>query len=158
MITAVDTNILLDVLIPGAAHAGKSKSLLDEALAAGALMVCEIVYAELATRFPDRPSLDRFLDETAIRVEPPTRRALHRASEAWREHLAARRRHGLRCPRCGARHETVCARCGDRIPVRQHILADFLIGAHAAVHADRLLTRDLGFYRRYFPELRIVGP
>ena len=41
---------------------------------------------------------------------------------------------------------------------RQRIVADFLIGAHAIAQADRLLTRDRGFYRDYFGKLRILDP
>lgn len=41
---------------------------------------------------------------------------------------------------------------------RERVIADFLIGAHAGQFADRLLTRDRGFYRRYFSELEVLDP
>jgi predicted nucleic acid-binding protein len=41
---------------------------------------------------------------------------------------------------------------------RRRMIADVLIGAHAIGQADRLLTRDRGFYRNYFPKLAILDP
>ncbi len=41
---------------------------------------------------------------------------------------------------------------------RDRVVADFLIGAHAAISADRLLTRDRGFYKDDFSSLAIVDP
>jgi len=42
--------------------------------------------------------------------------------------------------------------------VRRHPLADFYIGAHAAVAGHVLLTRDPRQHRTYFPKLRVIAP
>ena len=41
---------------------------------------------------------------------------------------------------------------------RQSVLADFFIGAHAAVLGCGILTRDARRYRRYFPQVPLVTP
>ncbi len=155
MITAVDTNILLDVLVPGEPHVESSMKALSESLRAGPIVISEPVYAELAGRFPAREELDRFLEDTGIRPQPSSAEALYLAGRAWREYLR-RRPDSLLCPSCGTSQDVHCAGCGARLLPRQHVVADFLIGAHATVHADRLLTRDRGYYGTYFRGLRVV--
>lgn len=154
MISAVDTNVLLDVLIPAAPHGDDSARALAEAVRSGAVIISEPVYAELAAGFPDRAALDGFLADTGIRLVPSGAEGLHRAGRAWSEYLR-RRPADLSCPQCGGAQDIRCDRCGAAIRPRQHVVADFVIGAHAVVHADRLLTRDRGFYAGYFPELEL---
>src|SRR5215468_7670968 len=72
MITAVDTNILLDVLIPDAPYGAASQQSLDTAVQQGTLVLNEVVYAELAAHFPTQEELERFLADTDIRLLPPS--------------------------------------------------------------------------------------
>jgi predicted nucleic acid-binding protein len=54
-----------------------------------------------------------------------------------------------------ARHFAEYLERGGR---RGRVVADFLIGAHAKLLADRLLTTDLGFRRDYFADLTLILP
>jgi predicted nucleic acid-binding protein len=154
MITAVDTNILLDVLIPDAPQGDSSERLLAEVLRAGAVIISEPVYAELAAHFSEQAELDRFLSDTGLRLERSRPEALYRAGSGWSEYLR-RRPAPLACPQCGAAQDVRCQRCGASVQTRQHVVADFVIGAHALVQSDRLLTRDRGYYATYFPALKL---
>ena len=152
MITALDTNILIDVLQGQAPESGDR---LADAVERGGGIICEAVYSEVAPLFETPASLDSFLASTGVRLEPSSREALHRAGQAWREYSRRRPRLPM-CPECGAEQQVRCERCGAELHFRQHTLGDFLIGGHAAVHADRLLTRDRRSYARYFPELTLA--
>lgn len=155
MITAVDTNILLDVLVPDAPQGDDSEQALTESFRVGATVISEAVYAELSVHFAVREELDRFLEDTNIRLQPAGAEALHLAGRTWREYIRRRPTSPV-CPSCGASQDIRRTKCGTRLHPRQHIVADFLIGAHARVHADRLLTRDRGYYRTYFPRLQLA--
>lgn len=133
MITALDTNVLLDILIPNEQFYEASALALQQAADQGSLVVCDIVYAELCTTFKTERECNSFLDSTDIRVQPLTRESLFAASRAWR----AYREQG-----------------GSRV----RIMPDFLIGAHAQQQATRLVSRDRGFYRKLFPALDLRDP
>jgi predicted nucleic acid-binding protein len=154
LITAVDTNIILDVLVRDPQFADSSGELLATAWTEGSLVVCAPVYAELGAFFPDRVQLDRFLSETGVRLDLLGRDALYLAGRAWREY-GRRRPDGMICTACGERNTVECVRCRNLMRQRQHLITDFIIGAHASTQSDRLLTRDAGYYRTYFPSLAL---
>ncbi|MBI2965104.1 MAG: PIN domain-containing protein [Chloroflexi bacterium] len=153
MISAVDTNILLDLLMPDSQFGARSEGALFQSAQSGALVVSEVVYSELSAQFANQESLDRFLVETGIRLERSSTATLHLAGAKWREY--AGRRPAFTCVQCGSPVTVKCGKCGASPRSRQHVVADFLIGAHASIHADRLVTRDRGYYATYFPKLVI---
>lgn len=133
MITAIDTNILLDILAPNEKFCDASIAAVEDAGNAGSLVVCDLVYAELCIHFATQRECDGFLESSGIQVEPLRREAHFLASRTWRSYRLQ----------------------GGK---RTRILADFLIGAHAQIQATRLLSRDRGFYRKLFPSLNLTGP
>jgi len=157
LITALDTNILLDILIPGEPHSESSKGLLDKHLASGKLILCEVVFAELAAQFPSEQELKMFFAETGMRLVPSNEKSLHVAGKRWAEYARRSRRNNFSCAECGKSFSVSCPHCRAAVTRRQSVLSDFLIGAHALTQADCLLTRDLGVYKGNFSDLKIVN-
>lgn len=157
MIAAIDTNILLDVLIPNPPHLNGSLRCLKELSEQGRLIISEMVFAELSSQFETLKDLCRFLAETSISLVASPEAALYQAGAAWKKY-ATKRARGLVCPACGHSGRLSCPHCGRELASKTHVLSDFLIGAHAVVCADRLVTRDRGFYRSYFERLEVVDP
>ena len=132
MITAVDTNVFVDVLEPDPVHGTRSLALLKKAMREGSVVACEVVWAEVGTAYGDRmEEVFEALSEAGIGFLPMTREAAVKSAECWRLFRARSGKPG-------------------------RIVADFLIGGHALVQCDRLLTRDRGFYRDYFKPLVIL--
>ncbi len=157
MITAVDTNIVLDVLIPGQAFGESSKRLLDHHLSSGKLILCEVVYAELAAYFSSGKELKQFLTDTTIELVYSNEKSLNIAGTRWAEYTRKGRGNRFTCGSCGHAFAVTCPRCKTTLTRRLHVLADFIVGAHALVQADCILSRDLGVYKTYFSDLTVVG-
>lgn len=155
MITGVDTNALLALLYDDE-HADASEAALRRAYREGRVVITPIVYAELAAdgHFDTATELDQFLQDLSIGVAEPSRAAAFRAGERFRRYID-RRPNGLQCPSCGAEQTVDCTECGEALSPRQHVAADFLIGGHAAVDGDGLVTFDAGFYDSYFPSVTV---
>jgi predicted nucleic acid-binding protein len=133
VITAVDTNVLLDVFGADPDFGQRSAEALRACLREGRLVACEVVWAETASFFPSPAAARGPMERLEVGFSPLDVEAALAASGAWRKHRAK----------------------GGR---RERVAADFLIGAHAQLHADRLLTRDRGFYRACFSGLKILDP
>ena len=131
---AVDTPILFDILIGDPRHAEASETCVGEALARDEVVVCAAVVAEVQAMLDTSEDLMDILSSVGIRFEPMTESAAMRAG-----HMNKRYR-----SRGGKRSERVSA--------------DFLIGAHALMQCNGLITRDPGFYRDYFKGLKLIVP
>ena len=131
MITAVDTNVLLDTFLPDKKFASNSAKLLKLTYDEGTLIICDIVYAGLVPQFEKRSILNSILAALNVALSSVDSDVAFLAGEKWGFY----RKSGGK---------------GERI------ISDFLIGAHGMIKAERFLTCDRGFYKLYFLELQMV--
>ena len=133
MTILVDTNVLIDVVQDEPEWAEWSLRQLRAQSQIHALVINPVVYAELSLSFSSLEALDKALALLELSVMDIPRPALFLAGKAFAQY---RRRGGS----------------------KTQVLPDFFIGAHAAVMAWPLLTRDAKRYRTYFPSLHVIAP
>lgn len=133
MITAVDTNVLIDVFRNDPKFGAASAKALRQCIQEGSIVICDVVWAELAAVFPSTKAFEDAIGKIPVDFSAMEQESAVLAGEIWRHYRA---------------------QGGERT----RVLADFLIAAHAQRQSDRLLTRDRGFYRKYFKKLRIIDP
>lgn len=136
MRTAIDTNVI-SCLWSGEATAQSIAIALHESQGLGGLAICPPVYAELRA-YPGatREFVDGFLADTNVVVDWALDDAVWQlVADRFSRYAERRRAHAGHVKR---------------------LLADFVIGAHALLRADRLMTLDHGRYERDFGDLKIV--
>ncbi len=131
MKTAVDSSVLLTV-VNGEAGAERWVESLIQARREGQLVICEVVYAELAPAFATQADLDAVLGKLGITFEPISPAAAGRAGVTFRAYR-------------------------DAGGPRENLIPDFLVAAHAQLQSDRLAAVDRGYLRRYFADLALLG-
>ena len=129
----VDSNVLLDIVTNDPVWGDWSSRALERTADEAILVINPVIYAEVSIGFGTIEDL-----EDAVPVDLYRREAL--PYEA-----------GFLAGKCFLRY-----RQGGGL--KRSPLADFYIGAHAAVAGYRLLTRDATRYRTYFPGLVLIAP
>ncbi len=131
-VIAIDTAVLLDLLADGP-QANAAEACLRRCLTEGPVVVCDAVLAEVCSALRDGSEALAVLEDMSIRFSALESKSALRAGEMQRRH---RQRGGTRV----------------------RALTDFLIGAHALLQCDGLITHDHRFYREYFKGLKLVVP
>jgi hypothetical protein len=132
MKTAIDSSALL-VIFNDEPDSRAWVRCLIAARREGQLVICDVVYAELAPAFASEIDLLEALGKLGVSFEPLTPAA------AWHAGLS------FRAYRDGG-------------GPRENLIPDFLVAAHALVQADRLAAVDRGYLRRYFSALPLLMP
>lgn len=129
----VDSNVVLDIFTQDPKWFEWSANALEQAVDDSVVIINPIVYAEVSVYFSEIEELDIALPPDLFRRDPLPWSAAFLAGKAYRIYRS----------NSGAK----------RSPI-----PDFYIGAHAAVAGFRLLTRDPGVYRSYFPKVKLLSP
>ena len=129
----VDTNVLVDVLENDPDWSDWSVAQLRAQAQIHRLVINPVIYAELSLTFSTVEALDDALAGLQIPVIEIPRPALFLAGKAF---VSYRRRGGT----------------------KTNVLADFFIGAHAAVAGLPVLTRDVRRVAGYFPTVALIAP
>lgn len=129
----VDTNVLVDVLEDDPQWADWSIRQLRAQSKIHPLAINPIIYAELSLTFSTVEALDETVEALGLVVKELPRPALFLAGKAYTRY----RRQGGH---------------------KNNVLADFFIGAQAAVLGWPLLTRDARRYQAYFPSVALITP
>ena len=129
---AIDSSVLIDLLADGP-QADAAEACLRQCLGNGPVVISDVALAEVCSALRDGAEALAVLEEMSIRFSALESKSALRAGEMQRRH---RQRGG---PRARA-------------------VPDFLIGAHALLQCDGLITRYDGFYRQYFKGLKLIVP
>ena len=132
MTTALDSSVLWAIVRKETGHERWIETLMVAA-SEGPLIISPVAFAELAPSTANEAALLRLLARLAITYEPISPAAAHLAGTTFKRYRQA----------------------GGP---RQHLVPDFLIAAHAQVHAQRLAAIDRGYLRRWFPTLTLLMP
>jgi len=134
---AIDSSVLID-LLGDDPRADAAEACLRLALSSGPVVVCDVVVSEVTAGLGHGSEVMDALEDMGLRFLPLDQRAAIRAGEMQRKYKQRLRDSGA--------------------GLAQRTIPDFLVGAHAMLQCDALITRDEGFFRDYFKGLKVIKP
>lgn len=137
MTYAIDTNVIFDILLDVPGYSQAAIDFLSKRMDCDSFLACDVVWAEASAAFPDKAEFRRRMADLRISFSPMPESASVLAGSIWKK----------------ARRELASAG-----KPRIAIVPDFLVAAHAMECADALVSRDRGFLRSWFSELKVLDP
>lgn len=128
---AVDSPVLVELLSNGP-QADAVEAILRQSLVGGRVVVCGATLAEVCASLRGGAEVLEALEEMGVHFNPMEAKSALRAGEMHRRH---RQRSG-----------------------RRRSLDEFMVGAHALLQCDGLITWNDTFYRDYFKGLKLIVP
>jgi len=127
----VDTNIILDILGADTLFGPGSRQVVTECAEKGVLVINPVIFAEVGACLESLEELNALLPQDLFRRDDLPWEAAFLSGQAF-----------SRYKRAGGQ--------------KKRMLADFLIGAHAAVQGFDIITRDTGI-QKYF-QINVINP
>lgn len=137
---AIDSSVLIDLLGDDPAMADAAEQAVRDALAAGPVVLCDVVVSEITAGLGHGAEIMDVVEAMGMRYEPVERRSAIRAGEMQRRFNQRRRSEP------------------SATPAARRTVPDFIVGAHAMLQCQGLITRDAGFFRDYFKSLKVIVP
>jgi hypothetical protein len=131
-VIAVDSSVIVE-LLADALHADAAEAALRDALGRGPVVVCDVVVAEICSSLRDGDQAMQALEEMGISYSAVEQKSALRAGEMQRRYRS----------RGGGNSRSI---------------QDFIVGAHALLQCNALITRDASFFRDYFKGLKVIVP
>ncbi|WP_374011654.1 type II toxin-antitoxin system VapC family toxin [Pseudoxanthomonas koreensis] len=128
---AVEAPVLVELLVDGP-RADAVEASLRQCLGGGRVVVCDVALAQVSASLHDGAEALAALEEMGVHFNAVEPKSALRAGEMLRRH---RQRSEAGRP-----------------------IADFLVGAHAMLQCDGLVTFDTAFHRDYFKGLKLIVP
>ena len=128
---AVSAPVLVELLTDGP-RADAVEASLRQCLGSGRVVVCDVALAQVCSALRNGADALAALEEMGVHFTAVEAKSALRAGEMERR----QRQRGV-----------------DPRPI-----ADFLVGAHALMQCDGLITFDTAFHRDYFKGLKLVVP